>query len=41
MVAGLWALFRSFRRWQQAPPGSSKDSLAAESELWSTHNMDI
>jgi len=32
---GAVVLFRSFRRWKQAPSGDP----VAESELWSTRNM--
>jgi hypothetical protein len=34
-VVGLIALFRSFRRWQQPPPGRDPESQQAEARLWS------
>jgi hypothetical protein len=36
MALGVWVLFRSFRRWNQPPPGHDGDSQAAEARLWST-----
>ena len=32
-VVGVWALFRSLRRWQQPPAGHDADAQAAEREL--------
>ena len=37
---GLWLLFRSFRRWQQPPPGRDPEARLAEARLWSTWNIE-
>jgi hypothetical protein len=37
--AGLYVLFRSFRRWPQEPP-RSPEAKAADARLWSTMNVD-
>jgi hypothetical protein len=40
VAAGLIWYFRSFKRWQQAPPSHDPESQQAEARLWSTHTMD-
>ncbi len=32
-AVGLWAYFRSFRRWRQAPPDRSPEAQQAEMNL--------
>ena len=36
LTVGVWALFRSLRKWQQPPPGKDADSQSAEIFLEST-----
>jgi hypothetical protein len=37
---GLLFLLRSFRRWQQPPPGRDPQARQAEARLWSTWNIE-
>jgi hypothetical protein len=37
--AGLFVLFRSFRRWPQEPP-RTPEARAADARLWSKMNID-
>ena len=32
-VLGVWALFRSFRKWKQPPPGNDPEAREAELRL--------
>jgi hypothetical protein len=40
LAAGLILYFRSFKRWQQSPPGHDPESQQADARLWSTRSMD-
>jgi cytochrome c-type biogenesis protein CcmH/NrfF len=40
VAAGFIWYFRSFKRWQQPPPGHDPESQEAEARLWATKGMD-